>query len=66
MADKGELEREKLLAQLKKENLDENMQKLEALQTAETVFSQIYFDKFKIAQATEENDVATSMFNKWF
>lgn len=42
------------------------MQKLEALQTAETVFSQIYFDKFKIAQATEENDVATSMFNKWF
>lgn len=63
---KAELQREKQLAQLKKENLDENMQKLEALETAESVFSTIYFDKFKIAQSTEENDVATSMFNKWF
>lgn len=42
------------------------MQKLEAIETAETVFSKINFGKLRVSQEANESDAAASLFNKWF
>lgn len=59
------LERERQLDKLKKENTDVNMQKLEALETAEEVFRGIYWGTIKVSCENDDNDEATQLFNKW-
>jgi hypothetical protein len=45
----AELAREKEMAELKKENIDDNMQRFEALETAQRAFSEISFATMRVS-----------------
>lgn len=66
MTETAKIERAKKLADLKKANTSKQMQKLDALETAEEVFSKVYFSKVFVQQEKAEDDPATKLFNKWF
>lgn len=66
MKETGELNREKLLAQLKKENVDENLMQLQALETAEQVWKKTPYKNVRISAEPSETDAAQALFTKFF
>jgi len=66
MDEVAKIDRAKKLADLKKANTSKQMQKLDAIETGEAVFKDVYFNKVIVQQERAEDDPATKLFNNWF
>jgi len=54
------------MAQLKKENVDDNLMQLQALNTAEYVWKKTTYERVVISNEPSETDAAAALFNKFF
>jgi len=66
MKEQAELKREKEVERIKKENVDENLLHLQALDTAQSCYSSLSYDKVRVCSETSKKDAAGALFNKFF